>query len=479
MTSRKITALGRGIETLALVLGAGAVIWLVSVVLVQAAYRLRPVQPSEATIRLEQEAAQRPLFFENGFRYTGFLAPAGMDPLAFGRCMRPNLEERAQKVQAGHDVPRQEDAELQSLLNQCLQGQQLLASPAQPPEGWVSPSWTLADWLKLARTTPDPVLMERAAMVWRHGHLRLGTDFDRPESKRSPLFWLAQWRIASAVALWHSGHRDEALRSWTSSAEDALNTTGDDLIETMNATSTLTRLLLGLQTAVRSGESLDDVNASQANRVASLVEALPRAGHRSLISEWQAMAYSVRRTDDSVRTKWQSKREENPESREAFWYAMSFFGLIYDPVDTANVLADHFEPQRAAMLAAANGLQPDHVTPPKTCAWLDPLWHLCRPHERNPVGRWLARLPTDYVAYGTRISDLRNLAAATRLTIEVRRQGLSGEALARFITQAPEDMRDVFTRQPFAYDAQARELTIVLRKNSPILGDPGEYRLPL
>jgi esterase/lipase superfamily enzyme len=85
----------------------------------------------------------------------------------------------------------------------------------------------------------------------------------------------------------------------------------------------------------------------------------------------------------------------------------------------------------------------------------------------------------DYHSYGTRIADLRNLAAATRLTVEARRQGLSGEALARFIAQAPEDMRDVFSRQAFAYNPQSRELTIVLREKSPVLGDPGEYRLPL
>ncbi len=82
-------------------------------------------------------------------------------------------------------------------------------------------------------------------------------------------------------------------------------------------------------------------------------------------------------------------------------------------------------------------------------------------------------------SYGTRVADLRNLAAATRLTIEVRRQGLSGEALAHFVAHTPDNMRDVFTRQPFAYNLQTRELTIVLREKSPVLGDAGEYRLPI
>jgi hypothetical protein len=479
MTHRKTTALSRGIETLTVVAGAAVVLWLASVVLVQTAYPMWPVQPSAAALRLDQEAGQRSLSFENGQRYAGLPAPVGMDPLSFGRCAYPDVEDRARQVLAGKDLSASSRAERHALVTRCLQGQALLELPKPGPNDWASPSWTQDHWLNLARSVPEPVLMERADAVWRHGPVRLGIDFDRPGTDPAPLLWLTQWRMASAVGLWRDGHRDEALRTWATSAEHALLVAGDDLAETMRATTTLTRWLLSLQTAVRSGDGLDDFSAAQAKEWVSRVDTLPNAVHRSLISEWQAMVHTLRRTDDSVRSKWQAKREESPELQASWLYLLSFFGLIYDPVDSVNLMATHFEDQRAAMLAAAKALQPEPVAPPVVCAWLGPFWHVCRPHERNPFGRWLVRQPADHILYGTRVADLRNLAAATRLTIEARRQGLHGEALARFVAQAPEDMRDVFTGQPFPYNRQTRELTIVLREKSPVLGDAGEYRLPL
>lgn len=84
-----------------------------------------------------------------------------------------------------------------------------------------------------------------------------------------------------------------------------------------------------------------------------------------------------------------------------------------------------------------------------------------------------------YPPYGTRVADLRNLAAATRLTIEARRRGLSGDALAAFVANAPADMRDVFTGKPFEYDAAKKELRPVLREKNTVLGEKGPYALPL
>jgi len=394
--------------------------------------------------------------------------------------MHPDAEKRARQALAGKDIPYQSRAEAQSLASPCLQGQSQLEVPTFSSNETATLSWTLQDWLQLARTTPEAVLMERAETVWRHGHLRLGIDFDRPHAKRDPLLWLDQWRMASAAGMWHDGRWDEALRIWATSAGHALDTTGDDLSETMISVSTLTRLLLSLQTVVRSSDMLDDTSASKAKQLVSLVDALPEAGHRSMISEWQAIAHAFRGSYDGARTRLQAKREEvAPESRAIWMYLLSFLDLMYDPVDTVNLMSTQFEEQRAAMLAAAKGLQPGTVSPPRICTWLGRFWHVCRPHERNPVGRWGARLSMDHIPLGTRIADLRNLAAATRLTIEARRQGLSGEVLARFIAQAPEEMRDVFSRQAFAYNVQTRELTIVLREKSPVLGEAGEYRLPL
>ena len=57
--------------------------------------------------------------------------------------------------------------------------------------------------------------------------------------------------------------------------------------------------------------------------------------------------------------------------------------------------------------------------------------------------------------------------------------GLSDEPLTRFFDQAPDEMRNVFARQPSAYGAQAREPSIVLREKSPVLSETGEYSLSL
>lgn len=479
MSQRSPTRRVRSIEFLLALLGGSTVAWLLSVLLVQVAYGLLPASPSETSIRLEQEANQRPPLFENGFRYAGFVAPVGMDPLAFGRCVHPDAEERAQQALAGKELPYRSRADTEALVTQCLHGQARLELPAPGPDDWAKGSWTQEDWLTLARTTPDPVLMERAEEIWRQGHLRLGIDFDRPPSQYAPLAWLAQWRMASAVAMWREGRRDEALQTWATSAEHAMSTTGDELVETMVSVSTLTRLLLSLQTAIRSSETLDEASATKARQIADLVDNLPQATHRSLISEWQGLTNTLQGVDSGVREKWQARREKDQASQDAKVYALSYMGLIYDPVDSVNQHSVYFEGQRAAMLAAALGQEPDDISPWRPCAWLGRFWHVCRPHERNPLGRWMVRQPSSYISYGTRIADLRNLAAATRLSVEARRQGLRGEALARFVTQAPEGMRDVFTQQPFAYNTRNHKLVIPLRAKSPVLGAPGRYELVL
>jgi len=97
--SRKRTALGRGFESLALLLGASTVVWLASAVLVQMAYALLPAQPSAAALRLEQEASQRPLVYENGFRSAGFAAPVGMDPVVLGACAAEGIEAKRAKTE--------------------------------------------------------------------------------------------------------------------------------------------------------------------------------------------------------------------------------------------------------------------------------------------------------------------------------------------------------------------------------------------
>lgn len=179
----------------------------------------------------------------------------------------------------------------------------------------------------------------------------------------------------------------------------------------------------------------------------------------------------------SVKAKWDNKT--NADNRMWFSGWRVVFETVYDPVDGVNLYTRDFETQRQRLLEAANGRATHHTISTNPCPWLGQSGYVCLPFERNPVGRWLSRMSLSYEHYGTRIADLRNLAAATRLTIEARRQGLTGEALASFIASAPEGMRDVFTQQAFAYQPDTRKLGIVLREKSPVLGEPGQYELGL
>ena len=156
-----------------------------------------------------------------------------------------------------------------------------------------------------------------------------------------------------------------------------------------------------------------------------------------------------------------------------------FQDITFDPVDTVNRFTADFENQRNQLVALGNGEVQPLQKVIRACEWMDAWALLCRPYERNPFGTFFVSLSSgDYTAYGTRIANLRNLAAATRLTIEACRQGLQGEALTQFVAEAPENMRDVFSKAPFAYDPTQHQLTILLREKSTVLGE-GSYKLAL
>ena len=46
------------------------------------------------------------------------------------------------------------------------------------------------------------------------------------------------------------------------------------------------------------------------------------------------------------------------------------------------------------------------------------------------------------------------------------------------MAEAPENMRDIFSKAPFTYDPGQRRLPIQLREKSTVLGE-GSYTLPL
>lgn len=468
---------GHRFDRLAFALGAVALGLLVSALSVQAFCWVFPAEPSAAVLRLQNEAGQRPLQFDNGRRLAGLLAPQGVDPLDVGRCLFPDAEERERAALAG-DLAEYSPRAEPLLMEKCLNGQPPLAQPAAVADAKAAPSWTLENWLVLGRETPDPTLLARAQTVWNGGDRRLGTVFFSPSADQRPLSMLDQWRMASAVVKWHNGSRNEALEIWSASGQDAMRSAESDLIASMASTTTLSRLLLSLQAAVRSSAALNAAEANRAIQIASAAEGLPPAIHQSMIGEWQMMEATFRTVALSAAHS-ETPGESTQQTRVMDWTPV-FMGFVYDPMDTVNQFTERFETNRSAVLAAANGQAAPAVEPDRPCAWMGAYWHVCRLYERNPLGRYLVRSePADYTSYGTRIADLRNLAAATRLTIEARRRGLTGEALARFIASAPEGMRDVFTQQAFAYHPETRRLGVVLRENSHVLGKPGTYELGL
>jgi hypothetical protein len=57
------------------------------VVGLQTYYHFTPAALSAEALALNQRAAKIPTITENGYRLNGLLAPAGLDPTQYGRCL--------------------------------------------------------------------------------------------------------------------------------------------------------------------------------------------------------------------------------------------------------------------------------------------------------------------------------------------------------------------------------------------------------
>ncbi|HPV22768.1 MAG TPA: hypothetical protein PLJ65_01220, partial [Casimicrobium sp.] len=74
-----------------------------AVVVVQTYYALTPVPLSKEAEELNARAAKLPTVTENGYRLNGLLAPAGQDPVVYGKCIAAADEQRTK------DAVRQRD----------------------------------------------------------------------------------------------------------------------------------------------------------------------------------------------------------------------------------------------------------------------------------------------------------------------------------------------------------------------------------
>lgn len=206
---------------------------------------------------------------------------------------------------------------------------------------------------------------------------------------------------------------------------------------------------------------------------------MPDVLANSMVAEWQTHVSLMKQMSENPMLSLSFGAERN-----VFERAMDRISAwTFDANDTMNAIARANLWSQDALLKAGRGqAQPEYPADMLALGCKsDGDWGLaCLPFLRNPVGRFLSAIamPT-YASYGVRVADLRNSAAATRLTIEARRRQLAGDALVQFVENASGDMRDVFTGRPFFYDSLRKRLSIELRERSTILGDKGTYELQL
>jgi hypothetical protein len=415
----------------------------------------------------ETLAKALPTWTDNAYRVEGLFAPVALDPVQYGRCVHPFLQLR-----------KDQEAEKKVGVERCNQGETPLSLPPALDQAKVSPGWTEREWLTLAQAVPDQTLLARSKEIAAAGPRIFGYRLEDLSPPLLPLRTLNLWQSAQALALWRQGRTDDAVSAFEDAFGDNLQSADDTLIEAMISVSGLSQNLLALQLALARSPAPDEASAQRLRQVLDAVDSVPSRGAKAMDAEWAAFSSSF--DFEELRKQWD-------RSGVPGWFTTIFLRLTHRE-DTLNRWAIQFGVARQRMLTVSQGTlmaqsATTQVPDASPCTSLGKAAIVCYGLLPNPVGRYFLDntvVEADaYEPYGLRIADVRNLTAATRLILEARRRGLAGQGLAAFVADAPEDMRDVFTRQPFTYDAQTRELTIVLREKSPVLGDPGEYRLPI
>ena len=451
-----------------------AVAWLAT----QTYYKLKPSALSPRTIALNEQAARLPRDTESSLRLYGLFAPRELDPVAFGRCrlaehrkaevLRKKLEEENLVAEDNFESQWAAHSKESALLeNACAQGFTPL-QPTVPQSPGITPATTTSEWQALRKLTPDPILIQRAEAIWANPDLALVGETTTVQNYGG-LQYVRQWRLAQSLAEWESGDASTAVQTWRNAIQSETTAAKGTLIDAMVAVVNLTRTALTMQQAASHSPPDDPTRYQQMLDSLSSIDSVVDANEPIFLQEWL------------FKSSWINNDVGLPPPPK-HWsehFATVLWQLQTDQNDLLNAFALSNDCQAATALSGALGELPSEI---------NQLDSLCSPWDsftplnlfsRNPGIKFIisGTIP-DYTAYGTRIADLRNLAAATRLTIEARRQGLQGEALAHFVAEAPENMRDIFSKAPFAYDPSQRQLTIRLREKSTVLGE-GSYTLSL
>ncbi len=447
-----------------------------------------PEKPTGERIALEQRVADVNADTEGGLLMLGFAAPPDMDPVDYGRCLAQAENDAWTKAGVsfselfGTNDERMPAYERLNVLSKELRAKCLNGGEPMPlsEEGYplgnklhTSPR----DWNDVAGTRLDALLLERFKKAIRAP--------SRMTKIRSPnLAWPNQafqefatinaTLTSRARENWVNGMRQKATLTWSELSHAWSHVSGDQLIMAMFAVRYQTEVLLSVASAVRAQPQHATTNDWEA-----LIEVTREA-------ETHATAF-----DRTIEYEWLFIRSNVSDAQSAIqkyepWWNRVRLAFFFDKDATLNDAASQLlRGYQDAASAAAGNVKAEKPPDARRCKGFPlidvSLRSICYWLGRNGASQTFLTNDSNFASYGTRIADLRNLAAATRLTLEARRQGIApGKVSADWVRNAPADMRDVFTGEPFEYNPERKVLRVLLRAPSTALGMAGEtYELPL
>lgn len=443
-------------------------------------YYFTPVELSGEARSLDDRAGALTRDTDNGLRVVGLLAPREIDPVTFGRCVLEaerrfwsDVEkqgDRSESFEGTQTLSERAQDSAETKKKQCAgEGSQL-----QAPDGKALPKLTLGstkgDWSLWSGLKVDPMLWARYEQVMGAAPRHLAPNlYSSGLENFGTLATLHRIRIAQAVDLWRSGQLDAALDAWETSMRQWERVAPESLISSMLAVAAMSQTLASMHAAWQEHPSPIDPSVwDRVQTITHTTDSLPAAIESSVVTEWALTSNVLRSsipTSGALSNIWR-----NPRS------------FLYDLNHTLNLLAEDATPRGSLLRSTATG---------KTEAWIDNKscsvpgpWQVggtaCLLVGRNPVGQVLSKMATNtYESYGTRVADLLNFAAATRLIAESKKLGVKPADLPAWIEQAPANQRDLYTNQEFSFDPAGPALRVPLKHRNPVLGDAGEYRLPL
>jgi hypothetical protein len=451
----------------------------VSLVALHTYYYFTPVQLSDKALLLDRKAADLPRDTDNGLRLVGLLAPSDIDPVMFGQCVLH--EERHFWTDHEKDPDRSSSASAEGIQarllqatkvrnERCARGRLQLKAPdskALPPLTLHS---TAQDWDLWARVKVDPVLWARYEQVMGTAPRYLAPNmYSSGLENFGTLTTLHRIRMGQAIEHWRAGRQGAALDVWESAMRQWGRVAQESLISSMVAVAAMSQTLASMHAAWQvQASSIDTVVWDRIQAITHLADSLPVAIEATVVTEWALTSHAMRHSiasSDGVGGNWLRPRS-----------------FLFDLNHTLNLYAEDATARAPFLRSIAEGktktwMLERHCSMPKA----GPAGGaVCQFVGRNPVGQVLSTVSlTTYESYGTRAADLLNFAAATRLIAEAKKQAVVPAALPSWFEQAPSDHRDLYTDQPFLFDPAGTALRVLLKQRNPILGEPGEYRLPL